>query len=218
MNAAEADRSLSYYGRRLWESCRNIDADSPAGKYLLARCCVLPDPAGHLRWHQALKHPSGYVGPALVGLVTDAMDASKWMTLHRTWIRPDGKKADVDPPRMLLADHRKSGGVIRMSLRTDDIILVVAEGIETALTPGFDIPVWACIDAGNLGALPVIGWAEMLWVAVDNDPAGNKAFERVRDRWLEAGRDVLGRRAPVAGMDLNDWAMAGHDNWEDCDG
>lgn len=206
--------TLSDSGRCLWSACRVIETGTPAGQYLLARRCTLPDPDGHLRWHPELRHPSGHVGPALVGLVTDALDASRWMTLHRTWIRPDGTKADVDPPRMLLAGHSKAGGVIRMSLMDDSYVLAIAEGVETALTPGFRLPAWACIDAGNLGAFPVIDGVALLWVAVDNDPAGNKAFEKVRDRWLEADREVVGRRAPVAGMDLNDWAMAGHDNWE----
>lgn len=206
------DKALSEYGRRLWSACRFIEADTPAGQYLLSRRCNLPDPGAHMRWHPDLRHPSGYVGPALVGLVTDALDASRWMTLHRTWIRPDGTKADVDPPRMLLAGHSKAGGVIRMSFM-ENTILVVAEGIETALTPILDLPVWACIDAGNLASFPVIDGVALLWVAVDNDVAGNKAFEKVRDRWLKADREIIGRRAPVVGMDLNDWAMAGHDDW-----
>jgi hypothetical protein len=218
---------LSPYGRQIWSSCRCIDSKSPAALYLGARGCALPHPDGDLRWHPALTHPSGYVGPALVALVTDVRDAQRWLSLHRTWIAADGSgnKADVNPSRMLLKGHRKSGGCIR--LWPDDWVtlgLGIAEGIETALTlaRGFT-PVWATIDASNLAAFPYLWPIESLTVAVDNDPAGIKAFEALARRWWDDAtahharhsselphdhppveiRKVL---APHAGDDLNDWA------------
>jgi hypothetical protein len=221
------DQSLSTYGRELWTSCRYIDSESPAARYLSARGCALPHPDGDLRWHPALSHPSGYIGPALVALVTDVLDAQCWLSLHRTWIAADGSgnKADVNPSRMLLKGHRKSGGCIR--LWPDDSVtlgLGIAEGIETALTlaRGF-APVWATIDAGNLAAFPYMSPIESLTVAVDHDPAGIRAFEALARRWWDDAavhharhsselphdhppveiRKVL---APHAGDDLNDWA------------
>jgi hypothetical protein len=67
---------LRDWSRLLWSSCKPICADDPAGSYLRARGCALPHPDGDLRWHPALKHPSGHMGPALVGLITDVRDAS----------------------------------------------------------------------------------------------------------------------------------------------
>ncbi|QNT71178.1 toprim domain-containing protein [Defluviicoccus vanus] len=202
--------TLSPFGRQIWMSCRPIDPKTPASRYLSARGCALPHPDGDLRWHPALKHPSGHVGPALVALVTDIRDPERWLTLHRTWIGTDGRKADVETPRLLLAGHPKAGGVIRLC--PDDWVtagLGIAEGIETALTlaRGFT-PAWSVIDAANLAAFPVLAGIEALTVAVDHDTAGLKAFKTVAERWHDAGREVRKVLVPKPGDDLNDWARS----------
>jgi len=196
--------TLSDYGRAVWrEQCHPILPVTIAADYLLARRCVLPPVEGHLRWHPALRHPSGYVGPALVGLVTDVV-TRQFLSLHRTWIQADGRKADVDPPRLLLGGHRKAGGCIR--LWPDDAVttgLAVAEGIETALSLAHGYaPVWSLIDAGNLAALPVLGGVEVLVIGADNDPAGRTAAEICARRWSDADREVLVTRQQQ--NDLND--------------
>lgn len=195
--------ALSTYGIGLWRDCQPGKPGTIAAAYLLARRCVLPPVEGHLRWHPALRHPSGYVGPALVGLVTDVV-TRQFLSLHRTWIQADGRKADVDPPRLLLGGHRKAGGCIR--LWPDEAVthgLAVAEGIETALSLAHGYaPVWSLIDAGNLAALPVLGGVEALVIAADNDPAGIKAADELARRWVAAGREVIVTRQ--AANDLND--------------
>jgi putative DNA primase/helicase len=198
--------ALAPWACRLWKACRPITRADPAGRYLLSRGCAPPHADGDLRWHPALRHPCGHVGPALIGLVTAAGDASRWMTLHRTWVQPDGRKADVDPPRLLLKDHSKAG-VVRLS--PDDAVtlgLGLGEGIETTLTLArVFTPVWSCLDAGNLAAFPVLRGIESISVCVDHDAAGLRAFDMLADRWTAAGREVRRVLAPVAGADLNDW-------------
>ncbi|MPV66365.1 toprim domain-containing protein [Burkholderia sp. BE17] len=182
--------ALSDYGLDLWNACRVVSWDALA--YLNARHCRIPPTDGDLRWHPSLKHPNGYAGPALVGLVTHAVTRES-MTLHKTWIRTDGRKAEVDPPRLLLGGHRKAGGVIR--LWPDEAVtsgLGIAEGIETALSLAHGYaPVWACIDAGNLQALPVLAGIESLIIAVDDDSAGKVAAAACAQRWSNAGREVV---------------------------
>jgi phage/plasmid primase-like uncharacterized protein len=199
--------TLSDYGRELWACCEPVSG--PARAYLERRNCAIPPADGDLRWHPALKHPSGHVGPALVALVTDARDAGRALTLHRTWLCADGTKAAVDPPRMLLVGHRKAGGVVR--LWPDEAVtqgLGIAEGIETALSLAHAYrPVWAAIDAGNLGTLPVLAGIEALVIGVDADPAGRAAARACSDRWAEDGRQVF-LVEPSAG-DLNDLAAEG---------
>jgi len=201
--------TLSEYGRALWEACRPVSG--PALAYLNARQCVVPPADGDLRWHPALVHkPSGKAGPALVALVTDAVTREP-LTLHRTWIQADGRKAPMDPPRMLLGGHRKAGGVIR--LWPDDAVsygLGVAEGIETALALAHAMPpVWACIDAGNLAALPVLGGIESLVIAADHDDAGLKAATECARRWHRAGCAVQVVVPPRHKADLADVAQGG---------
>jgi putative DNA primase/helicase len=123
---------LSDEWQNYWDSLGAVREDGRA--YLDARLCAIPPQDGDLRYDPTARHPSGHVGPCLIALVTDAIDCTP-ISLHRTWVNPDGTKADVDKPKLLLGDnHRKSGGVVR--LWPDDAVcygLGIAEGIETAL-------------------------------------------------------------------------------------
>ncbi len=219
--APEPERSpagLSGAAAGVWRDCRLITADSPAGRYLLkVRGCALPPPASDLRWHPRLWHPlAECTFPALVALVTDAA-TGRPMTLHRTWLAPDGgSKAPVDKPRLLMKGHDKAGGMVR--LFPDDEVtsgLAIAEGLETALTAaaGFT-PIWAALDAANLAAFPVLDGIDCLTILADHDRpnrqtgkrAGIEAAEACAKRWLDAGREVRVWRSPVEGQDFNDFA------------
>lgn len=200
--------TLSEHGLELWNACSRIAGEARA--YLEARSCVVPPADGDLRWHPSLKHPpSGMVGPALVARVTDAVDRRP-LTLHRTWICADGNKAPVEPARMLLGGHRKSGGVVRLWPDEDVTTgLGFAEGIETALSLAHAVwPVWACIDAGNLAAMPVLAGIEVLTIAADHDDAGLAAAEACGQRWAAGGCDVRLVVPDERKTDLNDVARA----------
>lgn len=201
--------SLSSYGLELFNDCQSLQG-TIGERYLLARGCALPPNDGDLRFHPALKHPvSNHVGPALVALVTHAKTRSM-LSLHRTWIRPDGRKAECDPPRMLLGGHQKQHGVVR--LWPDECVstgLAVCEGIETGLSVAHDYrPVWSCIDAGNLGKLPALSGIETLVIAADHDAAGMKAATTCADRWCAAGVDVRLIAPDAESCDWNDARVA----------
>jgi putative DNA primase/helicase len=202
-----ADYTLARLRRDLWRHALPISGD--ALEYLEARRCRLPPSDGHLRWLPKLHHPGGYVGPALIALVTDAVTGEP-ISIHRTWITSTGKKAAVDPARMLLKGCRKRGGIIRLwpdSDVTDG--LAIAEGIETALALANAYqPVWSAIDAGNLAALPIIPGIEALTIAADHDDAGLKAAALLGQRWANAGRDVLIATPEVEGLDVADLVAA----------
>ncbi|MDQ5897271.1 MAG: toprim protein [Pseudomonadota bacterium] len=197
--------TLSPYGRRLWASSLPL-AGTVGADYLTARGCFTPPEDGDLRFLPAHRHPLGdYIGPALVALVTD-IETCTSISLHITWVRPDGTKADTPgPARLLLGGHRKAGGVIR--LWPDEAVthgLAVGEGIESCLSLAHAFtPVWSCIDAGNLAALPVLAGVEALTVARDNDPAGRRAAQTVAERWAAAGAEVAIVAAVGEGQDLN---------------
>ena len=191
---------LSEWGLDLWRSCRPLSG--VALSYLRARHCQVPPAHGDLRWHPALKHPSGYVGPALVALIT-TIHANESLSLHRTWITPAGK-AELDTPRLPLWNHSTKNGVIR--LWPDDEVSAVlgfAEGIETALSLAWALtPVWATIDAGHMAQFPVLGGIGTLVIAQDQDPAGMSAAAICARRWAEADKEVFVTRQ--AANDLND--------------
>jgi len=188
-----------------WDQLGPLRDDGAA--YLKARGCMIPPADGDLRFDPRARHPSGYTGPAIVARVTDAVDARLARTLHRTWIRPDGTKADIKPPRLFLEGHRKAGGVIR--LWPDDAItsgLGIAEGIESALSAARVFkPMWSCLDAGNLGQFPSLSAVEALTIFTDHDSPGLRAAEACALRWSDAGRQARIVRPPEAGQDMNDF-------------
>jgi hypothetical protein len=198
--------TLSDFGRRIWASSQPL-AGTVGAAYLLARGCVLPPADGDLRFLPAHRHPLGdYTGPALVALVTDT-ETREPISLHFTWVCPDGTKANTPgPARLLLGGHRKAGGVIR--LWPDEAVthgLAVGEGVESCLSLAHAFtPVWSCIDAGNLAALPVLAGVEALTVAQDNDPAGRRAAQALADRYTAAGCAVAIVASGADGEDLND--------------
>jgi putative DNA primase/helicase len=193
--------TMAAYARDLWAATKPLVGASLA--YLEARQCRIPPRDADLRCHDSLRHRSGYEGPALVALVTDAATCEP-ISLHRTWVRDDGRKANIENPRLLLGGHRKQGGVIR--LWPDEAVtsgLGIAEGIETALSlaHGF-APVWALIDAGNLASFSPLPGIEALMIGADNDTAGRAAAMACANRWIDADAQVFITRQ--AENDLND--------------
>ncbi len=202
---ARQHETLSDYGRELWDACRGL-AGTVGEAYLRARGCAIPPPDGDLRYHPALKHPpSGYTGPALVALVTDARTRAP-ISLHRTWITGSGAKAGVEPPRMLLGGHRKQGGLIR--LWPDEAVgygLAIGEGIESVLSVAHAYtPAWSLIDASNLAEFAVLDGIETLVIAADHDPAGLQAALKCADRWAAAGVETLVIAPEAERADWND--------------
>src|SRR5262245_6709006 len=119
----------------------------------------------------------------MVGIVTDFTDGSEVMSLHFTRPKPDGTGKAPLPKheqRSYLAGFPKKGGVIRLCDDAEvDLRLGLGEGVETSLSvftsfqrAGWFQPVWAALDAGNLGELPVVDGVEMLVIYGDPGPAG----------------------------------------------
>lgn len=170
--------------------------------YLRHRGCVLPPQDSDLRFLPATeRHP-----PSLCAKITDATTNAP-LTLHFTRLASDGRgKAGGEQDKLLLAGHRKRGGVIR--LWPDEYVthgLALAEGIESALAAAHLFqPVWAAIDAGNMAQLPVLPGIEALTIFADHDRAGLKAAKECARRWHDAGREVHIRAPRAAGADAAD--------------
>lgn len=196
--------TLSPWGMRLWESTLPISGVAEA--YLTHRHCAIPDADSDLHWHPKVKHLSGYVGPALVGLVTD-IATDRPMSLHLTWITDTGKKAAVNPQRKYLFNHSLEGGVIKLwHAWCIKERLGVAEGIETALSLAHCVLSWACMDAGHLAKFPVLPYVTELYVAQDNDPGGIAAATQCAERWTQAGRKVVVTQQAKNDLNNEIWA------------
>ena len=174
--------------------------------YLLYRGCALPPTDSDLRFLESTDRHS----PTLCSRVTNAQ-TNRPQTLHFTRLAADGRgKAGAPQDKLLLAGHRKKGGVIR--LWSDDAVtsgLAIAEGIESALAGAHLFrPVWAAIDAGNMSEFLVLPGIEALTVFADNDLAGLKAARACGQRWADAGLDVSILVPTRDGADAADLAVA----------
>jgi putative DNA primase/helicase len=209
-------RTLAPWGHRLWTACRPITPGTVAAVYLERRGCAMPHLDGDLRWHpDLLDRVSGYRGPALAALVTHAVTAEP-LTLHRTWLAPDGSgKAPLEKPRLLLAKHSKSGGVVRLWPDEEVTLgLAIAEGLESALAAArVFVPIWSTLDASNMAAFPVLAGIEALTIFADHDAPdrlgrqrGIEAAHECASRWTAAGREVWLDVPPTPGTDFNDVA------------
>jgi putative DNA primase/helicase len=183
----------------VWQS------STPAGgtlveTYLATRHLRLSSPST-LRFHAALKHPSGSTWPAMVALVTRGTD-DKPLAIHRTFLERDGGgKAPVDPQKMMLGPCR--GGVVRLAVPGD--LLMVGEGIETCLAAmkATGRPAWAALSTSGLRTLDLPEDVRDVIVLADGDDAGEAAACDCAWRWKREGRRVRIARPPP-GMDFND--------------
>jgi putative DNA primase/helicase len=200
---------------RLWRTAHPITAACPVGRYLTSRSCPMPLAGADLRWLPDRRHPSGWCGPAMVGLITDALTGVP-MSLHFTWIRPDGTgKAPIERPRLMAKGMAKQGGCVRLTPDSEVAAgLLLGEGIETTLSAqaGF-AAAWSCLDAGNLEAFPIIDGIEAITIVADHDKVdpntgrrrGIVAAEVCARRWAAADREARIWTAPAEGDDFNDF-------------
>lgn len=195
----------------LLSQLRPIDG-TPVATYLGARGLDLPPEGHHLRYLPA--KPPKHLWPCMVGLITEFDDCERVQSLHFTRLRPDGLgKATLakDEQRSYLKGYAVKGGIIRLCADAEVTHqLGLAEGIETALSvstsfrrTGWDRPVWAALNAGNMGGLPVLRGIDTLFIYADRGQAGEQAGDHLAQRWLAAGRDVFVSTAPV-----DDWNPA----------
>lgn len=179
-------------------------ADTLAERYLRARAITgsLPD---SLRFHQACFHgPTATRHPAMVVVVVLEGEVEP-VAIHRTWLAEPGRKADLDPNRMMLGPC--AGGAVRLAHGAGP--LVVAEGIETALSlrDGLvdrDPNIWAALSTGGMRALRLPGAVSDLVIAPDGDPAGAAAARALATRAHGFGWSVRIMPAPGPGLDWND--------------
>jgi hypothetical protein len=139
-------------------------------------------------WHREEGQTRSVARPALIAAVTDGAGALQGV--HRTWLAPDGQgKAEVETQRRAMG--HLLGNAVRLIPHDD--ILVIGEGIETMLSlveavPG--LPVWAALSSGHLGAVLLPEAVQRLYIAIDRDPAGRSAAERLSARATEVGISV----------------------------
>jgi putative DNA primase/helicase len=188
----------------LWRVAQQADG-TLVETYLGSRGLRLPATAV-LRFHAALKHPSGDSWPAMIALVTRGSDDAS-VAIHRTFLGRDGaRKAPVDPQKMMLGPCR--GGAVRLAEPSD--LLMVGEGIETCLSAmqATGNPAWAALSTSGLRSLELPKDVRDVIVLADGDDPGEAAARDCAVRWKNERRRVRIARPPK-GMDFNDM-LVGH--------
>lgn len=152
--------------------------------------------------------------PALVCAVRSP--EGEILTLHRTYLTSDGKKAPVDSARKMMPvahDVRLGGSAIRLG-QPQNGYLAVAEGLETALaaTQGSGIPCWSTVNASLLAQFEPPKDVHTLVIFADKDRSrtGEIAAAQLQARLETEGVKVLIMVPPQAipegekGIDWND--------------
>ena len=217
--AAQAIQWSRAVGRNaaIWAQAMPLSAEDPVMRYLAGRDIHLQFLTQALRYHAALEywHMGQCIGrfPAMLGAVTDP--SGKMVSLHRTYLNHDGRKADVEIVKKLTGASAPLAGC---SIKLDSPKNVmgipaigVAEGIETALacTAASGIPTVSAISAGGLERYQWPGSVQSLMVFADNDATqvGQKAAAALARRARSRGLAVKVLIPPEVGADWADvWA------------
>jgi len=119
--------------------------------------------------------------PAMIASVTDL--AGHQSGAHRTWLDPSGfsdatlGKAPIDTPRRAMGDLL--GHAVRFGVAGE--VMAAGEGIETMLSLRCVLPTMpmvAALSAAHLSAILFPDTLQRLYIARDDDPAGDRATAR----------------------------------------
>ena len=182
-----------------------------AETYLRNRGITPLHESGALRFHPRCyyrpdEHSPTETWPAMIARVTD-LDG-RVTGAHRTWLDPDGfdpirlGKAPIDTPRRAMGDLL--GNAVRFGVAND--VLAAGEGIETMLSLRCvvpTLPMAAALSANHLAAILLPPTLRRLYVARDNDAAG------------EVGATALTERAEATGVETIVWTPRHGDFNED---
>ncbi|OIR00554.1 hypothetical protein GALL_174270 [mine drainage metagenome] len=178
--------------RRLFAMAQPI-GDSVVETYLRNRGITTLHGTGNLRFHPHCyyrpdDHNPTETWPAMIAAVTD-LDG-RLTGAHRTWLASDGSdKAPIATPRRAMGDLL--GHAVRFGMAQD--VMAAGEGIETMLSLRCalpHLPMAAALSAAHLSALLFSPELRRLYIALDDDPAGDAAkvilIERARTAGIEA--------------------------------
>jgi hypothetical protein len=179
--------------RRLFAMAQPISG-TVVEAYLRKRGITALHGTGSLRFHPRCyycpdAHSPPETWPAMIAAVTDL--GGNVTGSHRTWLDPSGRdKAAIDTPRRAMG--ALLGNAVRFDVARD--CLAAGEGIETMLSLRCvmpTMPMWAALSAAHLAAILFPATLRRLYIARDDDPAGDGAMASLIDRANEAGIEAI---------------------------
>ncbi len=197
-----------------WGGAQALTGIDPVTKYLENRAINLARHVQDIRYHPNLNYhheANRYTShPAMIAKFTGP--DGKPSSIHRTYLDPLGKKADVPIVKRMMAGKTAKGGAVRLFAVKDDT-LGIAEGIETALAAAQikRIPVWAALDAGKMMQWEPPEGVQNILIFADNDSnyAGQSAAYALANRLCTVGNyvSVIVQTPPMIG-DWNDYLIS----------
>lgn len=176
---------------QVWAQCVPLEPGDPVTRYLKRRGFAglwpLPDA---LRLHPALPYWQGaeILGRFPVMVAPIVAPDGRIVALHRTYLQPDGRAADVPSPKKLTGTAGPLPGACIPLYNPARGCIGIAEGIETALAAwcASGVPTVAAYCAGNLAAWRWPPNLQRLVIFADADRAGREAADTLRARALGA--------------------------------
>jgi hypothetical protein len=170
-----------------------------AETYLRNRGITALHGTGSLRFHPRCyyrpdEHSPTETWPAMIAAVTDL--SGHLTGAHRTWLNPGGfteatlGKAPIDTPRRAMGDLL--GHAVRFGVAGE--VMAAGEGIETILSIRCvlpNMPMIAALSAAHLAAILFPDTLRRLYIARDDDPAGDGAMATLIERAQEAGIEAI---------------------------
>ena len=204
--------------REVYLASKPIAPGDLAHRYLEGRRIaerVYPDT---LRFAPKLADGDGGIRPcmvAMVGVHGDLRDNGqpRFVTMHRTFLRPDGSgKAEMPSPRKMMPGTVPDGACVMLSSWPGHGPIGIAEGIETAMSASaiFDIPVWAALNATMMTKWVPPEGADEVVIFADHDRSftGQWAAYTLA-RSLRKQQPDLDLKILTPGIEGTDWA----DEW-----
>lgn len=203
--------------RRLFAMAQPITR-TLAETYLRKRGIPTLPETGALRFHPRCyyrpdQHEPTETWPAMIAAVTDL--GGRLTGAHRTWLAPGGfseatlGKAPIDTPRRAMGELL--GHAVRFGVAGS--VMAAGEGIETILSLRSVLPTMpmaAALSAAHLAAILLPDTLRRLYIARDDDSAGDGAMTTLIERADRAGIEAI-TLSPALGDFNEDLRMLGID-------
>jgi hypothetical protein len=184
--------------RRLFAMSRPISG-TLVEAYLRRRGITALHGTGSLRFHPRCyyrpdEHRPTETWPAMVAAVTDL--SGKLTGVQRAWLDPRGfhpirlGKAPIDTPRRAMGELL--GHAVRFDVAGE--VMAAGEGVETMLSLRSVLPAMpmaAALSAAHLAAILFPQRLRRLYIARDDDPAGDGAMAALIDRTQGTGIEAI---------------------------
>lgn len=179
--------------RKAYKSTQKAADGDLVHKYLTHRALGDFVCTNSIRASNGMTDGEGGFRPCMVAMVVDK--AGKPVTMHRTFLKPDGSdKAEMAAPRKLMPGELPEGSCVRLTDYVDGQPLGIAEGIETAMAASliYRIPVWSTINSAMMKKWCPPDGCEAVSIFGDNDPkfAGQAAAYHLAHRLAVSGISV----------------------------